>query len=90
MVADRTVFRFADLRKGHRLNLVQIVERHLPIGAVAAPAPKLFIDATMGKRLCPNRAQRAIAVSGIVKNGDCIEDHSCDVRAIAQSVRGWL
>ena len=90
MFADRTVFRFADLRGGHRLNLVQIVERHLPIGTVAALAPKLFIDATMGKRLCPNRAQRAIAVCGIVKDGDCMQDHSCDVRAIVQSVQGPL
>ena len=90
MVADRTVFRAADLRKGHRPNIVEIVERHLIICPVEALAPILVRDASMRTRLCPNRAHLPIAPFGIVKYADCIHDHSCDVRAIVQNVHGSL
>ena len=57
MITHRSIFGSSDFRERHSLDLVVIVQRHLPIGSVTHFAPILFIVAAAWHRLSPNGAQ---------------------------------
>ena len=78
LITHRSIFGSSDSRERHSLDLVVIVERHLPIGSVTHFAPILFIVAAAWHRLSPSGAQYAIAMAGIVEYGDCLMRHSCE------------